>query len=67
MTVKSDAQIMNMHKFNDIDLKTLFNFLVDTVTDMPVADLLVTERQRVHSHLRGQLLEKIVVETAHNS
>lgn len=61
-----DAQIMNMHKFNDIDLETLFNFLVDTVTDMPVADLMTDDKGTLSIYV-DNFWKKIVVETAHNS
>lgn len=61
-----DAQIMNMRKFNDIDLETLFNFLVDTVTDMPVADLMTDDFGTLSMHT-DKFWRKIVVETAHNS
>ncbi len=54
-----------MHKFNDIDLRALFNFLVDTVTDMPVADLMTDIKGTLSIYV--DLLEKIVVETAPNS
>lgn len=39
----TEAQIMNMRKFNGIDLETLLAFLSDTVTDMPVADLMTDD------------------------
>lgn len=61
-----DAQIMNMIKFNGIDLETLFNFLVDTVTDMPVADLM-TDDFGTLSMYTDKFWNKIVVETAQNS
>lgn len=62
----SDAQIMNMRKFNDIDLETLFNFLVDTVTGMPVADLMSDDFGTLSMHT-DEFWHKIVIETAHNS
>ena len=62
----SDAQIMNMLKFNGIDLETLFNFLVDTVTDMPVADLMTDDKGTLLMHV-DEFWHKIVVEAAHNS
>lgn len=61
-----DAQIMNMRKFNDIDLETLFYFLSDTVTDMPVADLMTDDKNTLLMHT-DEFWRKIVVETAHNS
>lgn len=61
-----DAQIMNIRKFNNIDLETLFNFLVDTVTDMPVADLMTDDKGTLLMHV-DELWRKIVVETARNS
>lgn len=61
-----DAQIMNMRKFNDIDLETLFYFLSDTVTDMPVADLMTDDFDTL-SMYTDKFWHKIVVETAHNS
>ena len=61
-----DAQIMNMLKFNGIDLETLFNFLVDTVTDMPVADLMTDDKGKLLMHV-DEFWNKIVVEAAHNS
>lgn len=62
----TEAQIMNMRKFNGIDLETLFNFLVDTVTDMPVADLMSDDFGTLSMHT-DEFWHKIVVETAHNS
>jgi hypothetical protein len=61
-----DAQIMNMLKFNGIDLETLFNFLVDTVTDMPVADLMTDDKGVLLIHV-DEFWHKIVVKAAHNS
>ena len=61
-----DAQIMNMLKFNGIDLETLFNFLVDTVTDMPVADLMTDDKGTLLMHV-DEFWNKIVVKTARNS
>lgn len=61
-----DAQIMNMLKFNGIDLETLFNFLVDTITDMPVADLMTDDKNTLLMHT-DEFWNKIVVEAAHNS
>lgn len=61
-----DAQIMNMRKFNDIDLETSFYFLSDTVTDMPVADLM-TDDFGTLSMYTDKFWHKIVVETAQNS
>lgn len=61
-----DAQIMNMRKFNNIDLETLFYFLSDTVTDMPVADLMSDDKSTL-SMYTDKFWHKIVVETAHNS
>lgn len=61
-----DAQIMNMRKFNDIDLETLFYFLSDTMTDMPVADLM-TDDFGTLSMYTDTFWHKIVVETAQNS
>lgn len=61
-----DAQIMNMRKFNNIDLETLFYFLADTVNDMPVADLM-TDDFGTLSMYTDKFWHKIVVETAHNS
>ena len=57
---------MNMRKFNDIDLETLLAFLSDTVTDMPVADLM-TDDFGTLSMYTDKFWHKIVVETAHNS
>lgn len=61
-----DAQIMNMLKFNGIDLETLFDFLSDTVNDMPVADLM-TDDFGTLSMYTDKFWNKIVVEVAHNS
>ena len=61
-----DAQIMNMLKFNGIDLETLFYFLVDTVNDMPVADLMTDNKGTLLMHT-DEFWNKIVVEAAHNS
>ena len=61
----SDAQIMNMLKFNGIDLETLFNFLVDTVTDMPVADLMIDDKGTLLMHV-DEFWHKIVIEATHN-
>lgn len=61
-----DAQIMNMLKFDGIDLETLFNFLVDTVTDMPVADLMTDDKGILLMHV-DEFWNKIVVEAAYNS
>lgn len=61
-----DAQIMNMRKFNNIDLETLFNFLSDTVTDMSVADLMTVDKGTLSMHT-DEFWRKIVVETARNS
>lgn len=61
-----DAQIMNMRKFNTIDLETLFEFLTDTVTDMPVADLMTDDKGILLMHV-DEFWRKIVVEAAHNS
>ena len=61
-----DAQIMNMLKFNGIDLETLFNFLLDTVTDMPVADLMTDDKGILLMHV-DEFWHKIVVKAAHNS
>ena len=61
-----DAQIMNMRKFNGINLETLFNFLVDTVTDMPVADLMTDDKGILLMHV-DEFWHKIVLEAAHNS
>ena len=62
----TEAQIMNMRKFNDIDLETLLALLSDTVTDMPVADLM-TDDFGTLSMYTDKFWHKIVVETAHNS
>lgn len=62
----TEAQIMNMRKFNDIGLETLLAFLSDTVTDMPVADL-ITDDFGTLSMYTDKFWHKIVVETAHNS
>lgn len=61
-----DAQIMNMGKFNAIDLETLFDFLADTVYDMPVTDLM-TDDFGTLSMYTDKFRHKIVVETARNS
>lgn len=62
----TEAQIMNMRKFNNIDLETLFYFLSDTVTDMPVADLM-TDDFGTLSMYTDKFWHKIVVETTQNS
>lgn len=61
-----DEQIMNLLKFNGINLETLFNFLVDTVTDMPVADLMTDDKGILLMHV-DEFWHKIVVKAAHNS
>lgn len=61
-----DAQIMNMLKFNGIDIETLFYFLTDTVNDMSVADLM-TDDFGTLSMYTDKFWHKIVVEAAHNS
>lgn len=61
-----DAQIMNMQKFNGINLETLFDFLNDTVNEMPVADLM-TDDFGTLSMYTDKFWNKIVVETAHNN
>lgn len=61
-----DAQIMNMLKFNGIDIETLFYFLADTVNDMSVADLM-TDDFGTLSMYTDKFWHKIVVEAAHNS
>lgn len=61
-----DAQIMNMRKFNDIDLETLFYFLADTVNNMPVADLMTDDFGTLSTY-KDKFWHKIVVETAKNS
>lgn len=61
-----DAQIMNMLKFNGINIETLFNFLIDTVTDMPVADLMTDDKGILLMHV-DEFWHKIVVKAAHNS
>lgn len=60
------AQIMNMGKFNTIDLETLFGFLTDTVYDMSVTDLM-TDDYGTLSTYKDKFWRKIVVETARNS
>lgn len=61
-----DAQIMNMLKFNGIDIETLFYFLADTVNNMSVADLM-TDDFGTLSMYTDKFWHKIVVEAAHNS
>lgn len=61
-----DAQIMNMRKFNGIDLETLFDFLSDTVNNMPVADLMSDDFGTLSMHT-DEFWRKIVVKNAHNS
>lgn len=61
-----DAQIMNMGKFNAIDLETLFDFLVDTIYDMPVTDLM-TDDFGTLSMYTNKFWHKILVKTAKNS
>lgn len=61
-----DAQIMNMGKFNAIDLETLFCFLADTVYEMPVTDLMTDDFGTLSTH-KDKFWHKIVVETARNS
>lgn len=61
-----DAQIMNMGKFNDIDIETLFCFLSDTVYDMPVTDLMTDDFGILSMH-KDKFWHKIVVETSRNS
>lgn len=61
-----DAQIINMLKFNGINIETLFDFLSDTVNDMPVADLMTDDFGTLSMHA-DEFWRKIVVEAAHNS
>ena len=61
-----DAQIMNMLKFNGINIETLFDFLSDTVNDMPVSDLMTDDFGTLSMHT-DEFWRKIVVEVAHNS
>lgn len=61
-----DAQIMKMRKFNDINLKTLFEFLTETINDMSVADLMNNDN-KILTVYTDKFWHKIVVETAHNS
>lgn len=61
-----DAQIMNMGKFNAIDLETLFDFLVDTIYDMTVTDLM-TDDFGTLSMYTNKFWHKILVKTAKNS
>lgn len=61
-----DAQTMNMGKFNAIDLETLFDFLVDTIYDMPVTDLM-TDDFGTLSMYTNKFWHKILVKTAKNS
>lgn len=60
------AQIMNMGKFNTIDLETLFGFLTDTVYDMSVTDLMTDDFGTLSTY-KDKFWRKIVVETARNS
>lgn len=60
------AQIMNMGKFNAIDLETLFGFLTDTVYDMSVTDLMTDDFGTLSTY-KDKFWRKIVVETARNS
>lgn len=60
------AQIMNMGKFNAIDLETLFGFLADTVYEMPVTDLMTDDFGTLSTY-KDKFWHKIVVETARNS
>lgn len=62
----SESQIMNMHKFNNIKLETLFKFLTDTVDNMAVADLMTNDKNTL-SMYTDQFWHKIVVENAKNS
>ena len=62
----SESQIMNMHKFNNIKLETLFKFLTDTVDNMSVADLMTNDKNTL-SMYTDQFWHKIVVENAKNS
>ena len=62
----SESQIMNMHKFNNIKLETLFKFLTDTIDNMSVADLMTNDKNTL-SMYTDQFWHKIVVENAKNS
>ena len=62
----SESQIMNMHKFNNIKLETLFKFLTDTVDNMSVANLMTNDKNTL-SMYTDQFWHKIVVENAKNS
>ena len=57
---------MNMHKFNNIKLETLFKFLTDTVDNMSVANLMTNDKNTL-SMYTDQFWHKIVVENAKNS
>ena len=61
-----ESQIMNMRKFNNIKLETLFKFLTDTVDNMSVADLMTNDKNTL-SMYTDQFWHKIVVENAKNS
>lgn len=62
----SESQIMNMRKFNAVNLETLLTFLKDTINDMSVADLMTNDKNTL-SMYKDKFWHKIVVENAKNS
>lgn len=62
----TEAQIMNMQKFNEIDTETLFNILDDIISSMSVADL-ITDDENTLSMYTDKFWHKIVVENSKNS
>lgn len=61
-----ESQIMNMRKFNAVNLETLLTFLKDTINDMSVADLMTNDKNTL-SMYKDKFWHKIVVENAKNS
>ena len=61
-----ESQIMNMRKFNAVNLETLLIFLKDTINDMSVADLMTNDKNTL-SMYKDKFWHKIVVENAKNS
>lgn len=61
-----ESQIMNMRKFNAVNLETLLTFLKDTINDMSVADLMTNDKNTL-SIYTDKFWHKIVVENAKNS
>lgn len=62
----SESQIMNMRKFNAVNLETLLTFLKDTINDMSVTDLMTNDKNTL-SMYKDKFWHKIVVENAKNS